>query len=140
MSAKVVLTVTSGCLKGQEYTFHDRTMCSVGRSRDCYLQLPDTWWHRNISRHHCLLDIDPPSVRVRDTGSKNGTFVNGEKIGQRLSDVLADDTTAPDQPDCPLHEGDELRIGDLIFQVGIVDESGDTMVVAGSQAASCTLA
>jgi len=30
-----------------------------------------------------LLDINPPDIRVRDFGSKNGTFVNGEKIGQR---------------------------------------------------------
>ncbi|MDF0552306.1 FHA domain-containing protein [Kamptonema sp. UHCC 0994] len=39
--------------------------------------------HRTISRYHCLLDINPPDIRVRDFGSKNGTFVNGKKIGQR---------------------------------------------------------
>ncbi|KYC36281.1 hypothetical protein WA1_52005 [Scytonema hofmannii PCC 7110] len=36
-----------------------------------------------FSRYHCLLDINPPDIRVRDFGSRNGTYVNGKKIGQR---------------------------------------------------------
>jgi pSer/pThr/pTyr-binding forkhead associated (FHA) protein len=36
-----------------------------------------------ISRYHCLLDINPPDIRIRDFDSLNGTYVNGECIGRR---------------------------------------------------------
>ena len=38
-------------------------------------------------RRHCLLDINPPDIRVRDFGSLNGTYVNGTMIGQREQDL-----------------------------------------------------
>lgn len=81
MSAKVILTITKGNLKGQKFEFDSRTTCIIGRADDCYPKIPDDEYHRTISRYHCLLDINPPNIRVRDFGSKNGTFVNGQKIG-----------------------------------------------------------
>ncbi|MGD1700683.1 FHA domain-containing protein [Dapis sp. BLCC M229] len=83
MSAKIILTITEGSIKGQQFIFEERTTCVIGRSHDCYPQLPNDQAHRTISRYHCLLDINPPDIRVRDFGSKNGTYVNGQKIGQR---------------------------------------------------------
>ena len=83
MAAKVTLTIITGKLKGQEYQFRDRTTCIIGRATDCYLQLPDDREHRNISRYHCFLDINPPDIRIRDFGSLNGTYVNNQNIGQR---------------------------------------------------------
>jgi pSer/pThr/pTyr-binding forkhead associated (FHA) protein len=55
----------------------------LGRAKDCHPNIPDDEKHRRISRSHCLLEINPPDIRIRDFGSKNGTFVNGKKIGQR---------------------------------------------------------
>jgi serine/threonine-protein kinase len=48
---------------------------TVGRASDCLIRLPSDLEYCIVSRHHCLLDIAPPEVRVRDLGSLNGTFV-----------------------------------------------------------------
>src|SRR4051812_27716724 len=84
MPAKVSLRVTKGKLLDQEFGFDERNTCIVGRADDCQPRLPSDEHHKTISRHHCLLDINPPDIRIRDFGSLNGTFVNGTKIGQRL--------------------------------------------------------
>jgi pSer/pThr/pTyr-binding forkhead associated (FHA) protein len=115
MNAIVTLTVTGGSeFDGREFVFNGHTMCAVGRSSDCLLNIPDRWLYRNVSRHHCLLDIDPPMVWARDLDSRNGTFVNGEKIGQR--DWQPNPAVPPGRE---LHDGDTLRIGDVVFQVGV---------------------
>ncbi|MGO4423600.1 FHA domain-containing protein, partial [Streptomyces sp. MCAF7] len=81
--ARVAFTVLQGPLQGRTFEFPERATCVVGRADDCTLQLPEDEGYSGISRHHCLLDINPPDVRVRDLGSINGTYVNGDKIGQR---------------------------------------------------------
>ena len=83
MFPTITLIVTRGPLAGQKYTFNQPTACTVGRARDCTISLPLEAEHLDVSRHHCLLDISPPDVRIRDLGSLNGTYVNGRKIGQR---------------------------------------------------------
>ncbi|MEH1884351.1 FHA domain-containing protein [Nostoc sp.] len=80
MPDKIILTVIQGQLLGQQYIFDYRTSCIIGRSPDCNPQLPDDSHHLGISRYHCLLDINPPDIRVRDFGSKNGTYINGKNI------------------------------------------------------------
>jgi pSer/pThr/pTyr-binding forkhead associated (FHA) protein len=117
MRARVTLTVVEGQSPGREYMFSGRAIGAVGRSPDCLVALPNNLLHQNVSRHHCQLDIDPPQVRVRDLGSRNGTFVNGEPIGQRLQGQDAEHADAAGFPLCPLHEGDELRVGDIVFCV-----------------------
>src|SRR5438128_468540 len=81
LPVRVTLSVTEGALKGEEYVFHDSARCVVGRSPDCDIALPMDLLHRDISRHHCAFEIDPPTVRIRDLDSLNGTYVNGEKVG-----------------------------------------------------------
>jgi pSer/pThr/pTyr-binding forkhead associated (FHA) protein len=123
MSATVTLKVVEGPLCGAEFTYSRAALCSVGRSQDCSLQLPNEDWNRTVSRRHCLLEIDPPLVRVCDLGSLNGTFVNGEPIGRRDLRSRLDDVTAPICPDHVLADGDELRVGDNVFRVQVcVDE------------------
>lgn len=69
----------------------------IGRSDDCHLRPHNDL----ISRHHCAILIDNGVVAVRDFNSRNGTFVNGEKVvGQ---------TT--------LKTGDKLSVGQLVFEV-----------------------
>lgn len=69
----------------------------IGRAEDCQLRPGSDM----ISRHHCVLVIDEGYVAVRDLGSKNGTFVNGERIvGERL-----------------LHNADQLKVGPLAFEI-----------------------
>jgi eukaryotic-like serine/threonine-protein kinase len=113
MSSKVTLKVTQGGeLTGKKFSFSDPTTCSVGRADNCALRMPDSWPYRNISRHHCLLVINPPEVQVMDFGSKNGTYVNGEIIGQR-------DWKTEGEESRELHSGDEIRVGDVVLQVDV---------------------
>ena len=119
MSSKVTLTITSGNLKGQEFIFDTRTTCILGRAKDCYPKIPDDEKHRTISRYHCLLDINPPDIRVRDFGSKNGTFVNGKKIGQREAHQTPEEAAQIQFPEYDLQGGDEFTLSDTSFRVGV---------------------
>ena len=44
-------------------------------------RLPDALPYKDISRHHCLLCVSLPELRLLDLGSTNGTFVNGARLG-----------------------------------------------------------
>jgi serine/threonine-protein kinase len=117
-SDRVVLTVEYGKQQGKEFVFEDPAQCTVGRSCDCNLTLPTDYDHVDVSRHHCVFEIVPPKVYVRDLGSRNGTFVNGEKIGQRPEHVLAEDACQSTSPARELHDGDEVQIGKTVLRVG----------------------
>ncbi|MBR8840456.1 MAG: protein kinase [Stigonema ocellatum SAG 48.90 = DSM 106950] len=117
MLTKVTLTITEGSLKGQEFIFDSRTICVIGRAKDCNPQLPDDEAHKTISRYHCLLDINPPDIRVRDFGSKNGTYVNDTKIGQRQPDQTPEEGAKLTFPEYDLHTGDEIKLGNTVFAV-----------------------
>jgi len=119
MPAKVILTITQGKLAGETFVFDERTSCIIGRSKDCMPRVPNDKEHQRISRHHCLLDINPPDVRVRDFGSRNGTWVNGHKIGQREKGVSAEEAASGDFPEYDLKDGDEIRLADTVFRVSI---------------------
>ena len=67
----------------------------VGRSGDSDLRVV----HPTVSRSHCELYEDGGTVMVRDAGSSNGTFVDGNRV-----------STAQLKP------GDKLTIGPLTFQ------------------------
>ena len=58
-----------------------------------------------VSRQHCILDVGPHGIRVRDLGSQNGTYVNDVAITEPLL----------------LRAGDILRIGAAVFQVPEAD-------------------
>ena len=119
MSAQVTLTITAGKLKGKKYQFSDRTTCIIGRATDCQLQLPDDKDHRNISRYHCFLDINPPDIRIRDFGSLNGTYVNNQKIGQRQPHQTPEEGARLDFPEYDLQNNDTIIVGDAVFEVGV---------------------
>jgi serine/threonine protein kinase len=119
MPAKVTLTIIAGSLKGQKVEFDSRTTCIIGRHYDCKPQLPSDVAHSIVSRYHCLLDINPPQIRIRDLGSKNGTFVNSNKIGQRPSNSTPEEARQMQFPECDLQDGDEIRLGNTVFRVSI---------------------
>jgi pSer/pThr/pTyr-binding forkhead associated (FHA) protein len=116
---KVTLTIIEGKLKGQTFEFTERTTCIIGRHPDCYPKLPDDANHNTISRYHCLLDINPPDIRVRDFGSKNGTYVNNKKIGQREANQTPEEAGKIKFTEYDLNTGDELKLSETIFQVSI---------------------
>ncbi|GAB3985640.1 hypothetical protein GCM10029978_099020 [Actinoallomurus acanthiterrae] len=117
--ATVTLRVVKGRKEGTEHVFAERTTCVLGRAADCDPRLPDDEHHRTVSRHHCLLDINPPDARIRDFGSLNGTYVNGTKIGQRQAHQTPAEGMAESHPEHDLTDGDEIRIGETVFRVAI---------------------
>ncbi len=102
---QVNLKVLAGPYKGRIFTFNQHDSFLIGRTGDAHLCLPDD---RFFSRNHCLLEINPPHSFLRDLGSTNGTFVNGQRVreaflqnGDRIqggATVLQVEVTAGDQP------------------------------------------
>jgi|SRR3984957_545649 len=90
------LQIVGGSCTGQRIRldFHHFV---VGAERDCNLRPLSP----SLSRHHCVFKKDEYSLRVRDLGSANGTFVNGRRI---FSEAI-------------LKPGDEVRIADVTFHV-----------------------
>jgi pSer/pThr/pTyr-binding forkhead associated (FHA) protein len=114
---RITLTITEGTLKGEEYVFHDAARWVLGRSPECDIALPMDLIHRDVSRHHCAFEFDPPTVRVRDLGSLNGTYVNGNKIGQRTIGLAPDELDLEGVRD--LHDGDIVRVGGNTIRVNV---------------------
>ena len=54
--------------------------CLVGRSPECHLQLDDP----TLSRSHCQLLAEGGGFVVEDTGSANGTYVNGHRVERAI--------------------------------------------------------
>jgi hypothetical protein len=50
----------------------------IGRSSDCQVSLPVRW----ISRHHATLNYQNRQFVLADAGSKNGVFVNGQRVAK----------------------------------------------------------
>ena len=71
----------------------------VGRADDCHLKPRSEL----ISRYHCAIIVEDGYVAVRDLGSKNGVYLNGERVSMEHE----------------LQNGDKLSIGPLEFFVHI---------------------
>ena len=99
---RVTLRVLAGPYNGQEFTFEQHDTFLIGRSENAHLYLPED---RFFSRHHCLLEIAPPRCFLRDLGSTNGTFVNG----QRVQEVF-------------LKSGDRVQGGQTVLEVDVQAE------------------
>lgn len=117
--AAVVLSINEGNPDDQKLVFQEPGQCLVGRAEDCDLRLPSDFAHSDVSRHHCLFEVDPPSIRVRDLGSRNGTFVNGEMIGQRSRLQPAGAVDHNSGTSRNLHAGDEVRVGITFLRVEV---------------------
>ncbi|MCA9038797.1 MAG: FHA domain-containing protein [Planctomycetaceae bacterium] len=97
------LIIQSGAHAGQHIPIIGSKLI-IGRERDCHFQVQDDL----ISRHHCAIRFDGITYRIRDLGSRNGTFVNGHQI---KGDVVL----VPD---------DEIMIGTMMMQLSPVEQSG----------------
>src|SRR6185369_3463944 len=101
---QVNLKVVAGPYKGRIFSFTQHDSFLIGRSPEAHLYLPDD---RFFSRNHCLLEINPPHSFLRDLGSTNGTFVNGQRVREAF-----------------LKNGDEIRGGEtlLLVEVTVADD------------------
>lgn len=62
----------------------------LGRGQNVQVWIND----KNISREHCQITCDKDTLFVEDLASRNGTYINGEKITSRIA----------------MTEGDEIRL------------------------------
>jgi hypothetical protein len=83
-------------LQGEEIT--------IGQSATNDVALP---FDHTVSRVHCVLERVASRWCVRDLSSRNGTFVNGERIWGQV----------------PLNSGDEIRVGSVRL-VARLDDPG----------------
>jgi hypothetical protein len=99
---QVTLRVLSGPHAGRSFTFDQHSTFLIGRSDAAQLCLPDD---RFFSRNHCLLEIAPPRCFLRDLGSTNGTYVNGQKVQEAF-----------------LSNGDRIQGGQTVLAVEVSAE------------------
>ncbi len=83
-----VLLGEGGPLDGGRWVVRERVL--IGRAPDCTIVIPD----RQVSRHHAEVRMTSAGAVLEDLGSKNGTYLNGERV------------LVP----TPLHDGDEIQI------------------------------
>ncbi|MBA3339010.1 MAG: FHA domain-containing protein [Gemmatimonadaceae bacterium] len=67
----------------QSYDLRENTALIVGRAPTCDLPVFDP----TISRRHAELVSEGNSVRLRDLGSSNGTFVNGARVETAVIEI-----------------------------------------------------
>src|SRR5262245_51644856 len=96
---RVILRILEGPYTGREFTFDQHDTFLIGRADSAHLYLPED---KFFSRHHCLLEIAPPRCFLRDLGSTNGTYVNGQRV-----------------PEAHLHSGDRIQGGETVLQVEV---------------------
>lgn len=108
MPGKVTLEVIKGQLDVKALTFEEHDTFLVGRAPDSTARLPDD---KAVSRRHFLLEANPPDARIRDLGSRNGTFVNGIKYGGRQPGETPEEGGKRTYPEVDLKDGDRLRVG-----------------------------
>jgi serine/threonine-protein kinase len=91
--------VLSGPYAGRTFTFDQHNTFLIGRSESAHLHLPED---RFFSRNHCILEINPPRCFLRDLGSTNGTYVNGQKVQEAF-----------------LNNGDQIQGGQTVLAVEV---------------------
>lgn len=96
------------------------TPVSIGRASDCGIPIKD----RYLSRKHAELIAVGTGWMLKDLGSANGTYLNGERV----------------ERDLPLRAGDRIRLGDTEIVFEAVEQNTDRMVAISSKPVSATIA
>lgn len=117
MSGRVILSVTKGPIKGRAFTFDEHDTFIFGRADDCHARLPEQ--DETASRHHFILEVNPPEARIRDLGSLNGTYVNEAKHGGRARGESPEQAATRQFPEVDLKNGDVVRVGETVFGVQV---------------------
>jgi predicted component of type VI protein secretion system len=98
----VILEVKAGPFAGKRVAVVGGQTVTIGRTTRANFAIPhDTF----MSGVHFAVEFGPKGCVLTDQKSSNGTFVNGTKVTQ-----------------VPLKGGDEVRSGQTVFVVRIVDE------------------
>jgi serine/threonine-protein kinase len=97
---EIVLTVTEGPHLGREFVFAGHDTFLVGRSKKAHFQLVGKDMY--FSRFHFVVEVNPPRVRVSDLKSRNGTWVNDERVAS-----------------AELRDGDRIKAGHTMLRVAL---------------------
>jgi predicted component of type VI protein secretion system len=108
------LVANGDWLKGQVFPLEQHTV--LGRDSECDITIPGT----HLSRRHAEIAISGNKLLVKDLGSSNGTFVNGQQV-----------------TDAELTPGDQIQFDVLTFTVegpGDQDDMNATRIRPAIQA------
>lgn len=86
----------------------DKPETTIGRASTCALQIPDP----SVSREHARISVNGDDVHIADLGSRNGTWVNGNRI----------------EGDVPLTGGDRVEIGGVRFEIRSPNPADNTIL------------
>lgn len=95
------LVALSKRYKGHEYPLSNNTTV-IGRNDDCDIPMQT----QLMSRRHAEFAVTDAGIVLKDLGSHNGSYVNGEKIEEQL-----------------LKDQDQIQVGGVRFKVRAVEES-----------------
>ncbi len=96
---KIELRVIEGPHQGLHFGSERHATIVVGRARNSQFPMPEDLF---LSRHHFLVEFNPPTCSVRDLGSTNGIKLNGVRVVESR-----------------LHQGDLIQAGNSQFLVEI---------------------
>jgi len=116
MPSKVTVRIAEGPMAGRDFVFEEHDTLLFGRTPECQVSLPDD---PKVSRHHFVMEVNPPDVRIRDFGSLNGTYVNDVRHGGREEGETPEEGAKRQYPEVDLKDGDRVRVGHTVLTVCI---------------------
>jgi pSer/pThr/pTyr-binding forkhead associated (FHA) protein len=108
------LLVRAGAEPGKEFALPETGELKIGRLPGLHITLLDT----KVSREHCRVYKQSTGWIVEDMGSRNGTYVNAQRVKKRL-----------------LQPGDRLRVGQTEFEYSTAAPGSPVSETPGSAAA-----
>ena len=116
MSAKVQIKISKGKDAGKIFAFTEHDTFVFGRMDDSHACIPDD---TQVSRHHFILEVNPPAACLRDLGSLNGTWVNGKKYGAREKGETPEQGAKRRYPEVAIKHGDRIKVGVTELEVAV---------------------
>jgi len=96
-AGELAITCIEGGSQGTTWPINQTNMI-MGRDRHAPISIRDL----SVSRQHASIVIGPRGIEVRDLGSRNGIYVNGQKSSSSV-----------------LKPGDTIRLGQCVFLVDL---------------------
>jgi len=116
VSAKIQIKISQGQDAGKVFTFTEHDTFVFGGMADCHACIPDD---TEVSRHHFILEVNPPQACLRDLGSLNGTHVNGKKFGAREKGETPEEGARRRYPEVAIKHGDRIKVGRTELEVSV---------------------
>lgn len=112
------LEVLEGPMLGSVFEFRQPDSYTVGRAADCQLSLSKDPY---VSRHHFVLDAQPPACSIKDLGSRNGVVVNDVRYFAEPPEGVPEVERAPGE--LSLKHGDCIQVGHTVIRVVVMADA-----------------